>query len=198
MDFNRKTNNLELIKSLLNIDSLDTSKDNILEHYLNKAYRTILSYCNVDVLSDVYDSIIVDYAIYLYKNKDNAGVISKRQGERSVTLETGIPEQIKQSLPLPKIRVLGWYYMFYEFQATILDAGLNKIKPILCDFQNFDKTLKFEDDIEIDITNRAFANVDSSINLNNYITVNDITYKIMRVKKYDDYMEAWLYELDNI
>lgn len=88
--------------------------------------------------------------------------------------------------------------MFYEFQATILDANLTKIKSILIDFQNYDKTLKFNDDIEIDITNRAFADVDSSINLDNYITVNDITYKIMRVKVYDDYCEAWLYELDNI
>lgn len=99
--------NLELMKDILNLDINDFSKDTILEHYLNRAKQSILTYCNVDILDIKYNSVIVDYAVYLYQNRSNTGLTSKKQGERSISLEQGIPEQIKQSLPLPKIKVIG-------------------------------------------------------------------------------------------
>ena len=88
--------------------------------------------------------------------------------------------------------------MFYEYKADVLDSALTKIKTIKCDLQVYDKTLKFEDDIELDISNRIFSDIDSSINLDNYIKVDSTTYKILKVKKYDDYIETWLYELENL
>lgn len=97
---------IELMKTLLEIDTLDTTKDNIFEHYINRALQNVLKYCNVQELPIELDGVIVDYAIYLYKNKDSVGMVKKTQGDRGVTYETGIPESIKAALPLPKIKVV--------------------------------------------------------------------------------------------
>lgn len=96
---------LELLKQLLGIDSFDISKDDILNHYLKKANSIILGYCNIDLLSAIYDDVVVDYAMYLYKNKDSEGLSQKREGERSAIYESGIPQSIRFALPLPKIKV---------------------------------------------------------------------------------------------
>jgi hypothetical protein len=96
---------LVLMKRLLDMELTDISKDDILIYYLNKARGNILGYCNVDVLSMEYDDVIVDYAVYLYKNRDSVGLIDKQEGERSATYERGIPVSIRLALPLPKIRV---------------------------------------------------------------------------------------------
>ncbi|KJD42330.1 phage head-tail connector protein [Paenibacillus terrae] len=94
-----------LLKRLLAIEPTDISKDDILIHYLNKARGNILGYCNVANLPVEYDDVMVDYAMYLYKNRDSTGLINKQEGERSVTYELGIPESIRLALPLPKIKV---------------------------------------------------------------------------------------------
>jgi len=93
------------MKELLGIDLTDNSKDSILNHFLNKAREIILGYCNVTELSDAYEGTIVDFAVYLYKNRDSAGIIKRTEGEKSVTYEEGIPEFIRLSLPLPRIKV---------------------------------------------------------------------------------------------
>lgn len=99
---------LALMKELLEIDIGDTSKDSILNHFLTKARNIILAYCNIVELSTDYDDIIVDFAVYLYKNRNSIGVIKKTEGEKSVTYEVGIPENIRLALPLPKIKVGGY------------------------------------------------------------------------------------------
>ena len=99
---------LALMKELLSIDALDTSKDSILSHYINKAKQIILAYCCVAELSEEYTNAIVDFAVNLYTNRNNAGVVSKAEGERSATFEIGIPENIKLALPLPRIKVGGY------------------------------------------------------------------------------------------
>lgn len=100
---------LDLLKQLLGIDTLDTSQDAILSHYLNSATTKIANYLNRDIseLDTTLDSSIVEFAEYLYKNKDNTGISKKVQGHRSVTMESGIPESIKMGLPLPRIRIVG-------------------------------------------------------------------------------------------
>lgn len=100
--------NISLMKELLGIDLGDTSKDSILNHFLVKSRNIILAYCNVIELSNEYDDAIVDFAVYLYKNRNNTGVIKKSEGEKSVTFEIGIPENIRLALPLPKIKVGGY------------------------------------------------------------------------------------------
>lgn len=95
---------LDLMKTLLGIT--DTS-DNILNHYLQKSQNAIKSYCNIDLIPEQYNSSIVDLAIFYYKNRNNEGIIQQSQGSRSRTLEKGIPESIKASLPIPKVKVIG-------------------------------------------------------------------------------------------
>ncbi|MFK4439968.1 phage head-tail connector protein [Paenibacillus sp. RC21] len=99
------SDSLNLLKRLLGIEPTDISKDDILIHYLNKARSNILGYCNVATLPMEYDDVMVDYAVYLYKNRESVGLVIKQEGERSATYETGIPASIQLALPLPKIKV---------------------------------------------------------------------------------------------
>ncbi|KZE68495.1 DNA-packaging protein [Paenibacillus jamilae] len=99
------SDSLILLKRLLGMEPTDISKDDILIHYLNKARSNIYGYCNVSTLPVEYDDVMVDYAVYLYKNKDSVGLTHKQEGERSATYETGIPESIRLALPLPKVKV---------------------------------------------------------------------------------------------
>jgi len=97
---------LEIVKMLL--ETPDSSRDELLNHYINQALMVALSYCNVTELSTEYDGTLADLAIYLYKNRDSVGYKQKTEGERGITFENGaIPEYIKLSLPLPKIKVVG-------------------------------------------------------------------------------------------
>jgi hypothetical protein len=96
---------LILLKGLLGMEPTDISKDDILIHYLNKARGNILGHCNVDILPLEYDDVMVDYAVYLYKNRDSVGLTDKQEGERSATYEIGIPVSVRLALPLPKIKV---------------------------------------------------------------------------------------------
>ncbi|MCO5385360.1 MAG: phage head-tail connector protein [Desulfosporosinus sp.] len=97
---------LEIVKMLLGIEVSDTSKDGILNHFINQALKTALAYCNVTELPPEYDDTIADLAVYFYKNRDSLGYKQQVQGERSITFEgNGIPEFIKSALPLPKIKV---------------------------------------------------------------------------------------------
>lgn len=95
---------IELVKTLLDIDSWDTSKDIILNHYISKANTMALIYCNVSSLTG-YDDTIAELAVYLYQNKDSVGYTQKTEGEKSVAYELGIPESIKSALPVPRITV---------------------------------------------------------------------------------------------
>ena len=97
---------LELMKLLLNIESYDISKDDLLNHFINQALKTALAYCNVTEFLPEQDDTIADLAVYFYKNRDSLGYKQQVQGERSVTFEGGgIPEFIKSALPLPRIKV---------------------------------------------------------------------------------------------
>ncbi|EHQ90172.1 phage head-tail connector protein [Desulfosporosinus youngiae] len=98
---------LELMKELLSIDLLDTSKDSILNHYLNKSQIAIKAYSYIEEIPESLDGIVVDLAIFFYQNKDAQGIIQQTQGSRSKTIIDGIPESIKSCLPLPRIKVVG-------------------------------------------------------------------------------------------
>lgn len=101
---------LELLKSLLNIS--DTSKDTVLNHHLSKARSSIQSYlCWTDEEFEEgeikFQTQIVDLAMFYYQNRKNAGVIQQSQGGRSQTFERGIPKEIIQSLPMPRVKVVS-------------------------------------------------------------------------------------------
>lgn len=96
---------LQLMKELLGIDETDASKDSVLNHYLQKAREIILGYCQLKELPTQYDSVVVDYSVFLYKHRDSMGMMRRREGERTITYEDGIPHEIKLALPLPRIKV---------------------------------------------------------------------------------------------
>lgn len=99
---------LAIVKMLLGIALDDITKDDVLDHFIGLARKIALSCCNCEYISSEYDGAIAELAVYLYKNKDSTGYKQKTEGERSVTYQDGsIPEYIKSSLPLPKIKVGG-------------------------------------------------------------------------------------------
>lgn len=97
---------LELMIELLNISAEDTSKDNILNHFLSKSQIAIKQYCNIEVIPESLNDIIIDLAIFFYRNRDKEGVRQVSQGSRSQTLVDDIPGSIKTCLPLPKLRLM--------------------------------------------------------------------------------------------
>ncbi len=94
---------LDLMFTLTNED---ISKESIYIHYLNKAELAIKQYCNIEAIDESLNPVVVDLAIYFYKNRDLEGVRQATQGSRSQTLEAGIPTSIKTCLPLPKLRLM--------------------------------------------------------------------------------------------
>lgn len=96
---------LETVKMLLGIDSSDTSKDNILNHYINMAIKMANEYCN-QTLSTDYNDEIAELAVYIYRNKDNIGYKSiSITDDKSIVFQGNIPNSIKLSLPTPKLTI---------------------------------------------------------------------------------------------
>lgn len=99
-------NMIETMKELLNIR--DISKEVILEFYLENAKESIKSYLNCDEDEmGKYQNQVINLAIHYYKNKDKLGKIQISQGSRSETIERGIPKEIIQSLPMPRVQIIG-------------------------------------------------------------------------------------------
>jgi hypothetical protein len=86
--------------------------------------------------------------------------------------------------------------MFYDTKADILDGSFTKVGEAFFDIQPFEKSVVFEDRIEIDISQRAFCDASSIITQRGYLRVNGTLYKIMNIKDWDDYYELWLYRLE--
>jgi len=69
------------------------------------------------------------------------------------------------------------------------------IKSIDADVQPFSRSIAFEDGFQIDITNRMFCDIDDSITEESYVEFANEKYKVMEIKKWDDYLEVYLYKL---
>ncbi|MEA4926308.1 hypothetical protein SDC9_197773 [bioreactor metagenome] len=98
---------LDLTKELLGISIDDTSKDSVLNFHVENAQLAIKTYCNIDQIPESLNNTTVKLAIFYYKNDSQVGVIQSTQGSRSKTLVDGIPQSIKDLLPLPRIKVMG-------------------------------------------------------------------------------------------
>lgn len=87
--------------------------------------------------------------------------------------------------------------MFNDTLVKIYSSpnSLSYIKSIYADFQPYTKSIVFEDGFQIDITNRIFCDIDSSINKNSYLEIDTEKYKVMDIKKWDNYLEVYLYKL---
>lgn len=84
--------------------------------------------------------------------------------------------------------------MFYDTEIKVLTEQLQEFKTIYADVQPYDRSISFEDGIEIDITQRAFCDVDPEIGKDSYMSIKAKLYKVMKIKTWSDYMELWLYE----
>lgn len=102
-DLSINVDELTLCKLILGYT--DTTHDLLLNFYISKAQNTIKRYCNIDDLIGL-DNQVVELAIYYYQNKNNVGIKQMTEGSRSQTLTDGIPQSIKDILPLPCIRLL--------------------------------------------------------------------------------------------
>ena len=87
--------------------------------------------------------------------------------------------------------------MFNDTLVKIYSSpdSLSYIKSIYADFQPYTKSIVFEDGFQIDITNRVFCDIDSTINKNSYMEIDNEKYKVMDLKKWDNYLEVYLYKL---
>lgn len=74
------------------------------------------------------------------------------------------------------------------------DSG-SYIRSIDADVQPFSKSIVFEDGFQIDITSRVFCDIDESISEDSYVEFANEMYKVMDIKKWDDYLEISLYKL---
>lgn len=98
---------IELMKLLVGIDANIETLDGLLNYFIEKSRAIIIGYCNIDTLPEKYDSVVAQYAAYLYKNRDAEELLRKSEGEKSVEYEGAIPYSIRLQLPLPRIRVMG-------------------------------------------------------------------------------------------
>ena len=96
---------LETIKSLIGMTTDD--KNFILQHYIKKAEGIIKGYCGISEIPEQYETAVIDYAIYLYKNRNEEGIQSVTQGSRAVSYTDSIPGSIRLALPKPKVKVGG-------------------------------------------------------------------------------------------
>jgi len=100
---------LELLKAILGIDNDDL--DDVLDFYLEKSMNSIKNYLNIDMDEDdqdTYSNQIVDLAYFFYTNKNLLGIKQSTQGARSKSIELGIPQHIKESLPKPNVVVIEY------------------------------------------------------------------------------------------
>lgn len=85
--------------------------------------------------------------------------------------------------------------MFYKTKVNILNGSFTKIGEALVDLQAYEQAVIFEDNVTINITQRAFCDV-LTLDLFCYIQTEEGLYKIMVIKRWDDYLELLLYECE--
>jgi len=87
--------------------------------------------------------------------------------------------------------------MFKDTLITIYSTpdAVSYIKSIDADVQPFSKSIVFEDGFQIDITSRLFCDIDESITEESYVEFANEKYKVMEIKKWNDYWEVYLYKL---
>lgn len=86
--------------------------------------------------------------------------------------------------------------MFYDVEAFVLNENKEMLAKIMVDMQPYDKTMQFEENIEIDINYRVFCDNSEDITLSGYIMIDSKYYKIMHIRKWNSYLECWLYQCE--
>lgn len=84
--------------------------------------------------------------------------------------------------------------MFYDKKLSLLNEDLLEIKTIVGDIQPYSKIFKFEDDIELEVRDRVFCDIEPLITRTSYFLVEGVKYKVMDIKRWSDYLEILIYE----
>lgn len=86
--------------------------------------------------------------------------------------------------------------MFNDTEIKILSNSDNTtiLKTEYADVQPFLKTYTFENGFNIITTMRAFCDKESNINETGYVLINNEKYKVVDIKTWDTYKEAFLYK----
>lgn len=83
--------------------------------------------------------------------------------------------------------------MFYETTATVLDGNFTALGTLLCDLQPTRQVITLEEQIELEVTARAFCAPCGLLSASGYLKIGDALYKILRITPWDDYWDLWLY-----
>lgn len=86
--------------------------------------------------------------------------------------------------------------MFYDTESNVLDADKIQVYKVNTDIQPYDKTIQYEDDIEIEITHRVFCDKIPQVLLSHYFMVGNTIYKVIKIKEWSNYLECWLYQCE--
>lgn len=78
----------------------------LLTFFARKSLNAIKKYCGIEQIPEDLHHAVIELAYHYYKNRDNTGIVQQSQGSRSATYKDGIPESIKDVLPLPKVRLM--------------------------------------------------------------------------------------------
>ncbi|KUO66115.1 MAG: hypothetical protein APF84_12400 [Gracilibacter sp. BRH_c7a] len=85
-----------------------------------------------------------------------------------------------------------------ETEVLILGNSQNNAteKTILGDFQEYSTTIEIGD-YSFEITKRLFINyIEPLINMDGYLRIGDLLYKVLKIQTFITYQEFWLYLLD--
>ncbi|WP_237087920.1 hypothetical protein [Paenibacillus crassostreae] len=67
------------------------------------------------------------------------------------------------------------------------------VKTIYADVQPYIKSYTFEDDISLEVTHRAFCEIDALLKLSRYVKISDNIFILLDLKEWSDYLELFLY-----
>ena len=84
--------------------------------------------------------------------------------------------------------------MFNDTKIEILQSpDAAPIKTIYADVQPYSANVTFDYGITLEISKRAFCDVDEEISNEPYFRIDDVYYKVLNVKGWSDHMEVFLY-----
>lgn len=81
-----------------------------------------------------------------------------------------------------------------EIQVLLNSDNSSIIITEYADVQPFSKNYSFEDGFNFETTKRAFCDKESIINENKYLLIKNEKYRVMEIKPWDTYNEAFLYK----
>jgi len=101
---------LDDVKTLVGIDLLDISRDDLLNIYIRRGITLITKYLRKTVTEDietVYPDALIEYVVQVYRKKGNEGLKSYGQGSRLGSYGEELSDSVKSLLPSPSIRMRG-------------------------------------------------------------------------------------------